>query len=124
MNASTKTADNAAGTATATNDNTSKSTGNVTIGRSARLGELSAGDFDAKASGTIQVSAEIPAGTAMIIDGKGNSAYVPVDDLTSIWNKNWFRGVAVGAAAIVGGVAGHFGMNYFNRKDEVVSETM
>ena len=83
-----------------------------------RMAKLNKETVGSDRAGNVDINADIPADQVLLTDAKGRQIYIPVSDVTSVWNKGWFRGVAMGAAAVVGGVATHFGMGYLMKKSE------
>lgn len=89
-----------------------------------RMAKLSKGTVGSDRAGNVDINADIPADQVLLTDAKGRQIYIPVSDVTSVWNKGWFRGVAMGAAAVIGGVATHFGMGYLAKKSDSSTAAM
>lgn len=83
-----------------------------------RMSKLNKETVGSDRAGNVDINADIPADQVLLTDAKGRQIYIPVSDVTSVWNKGWFRGVAMGAAAVIGGVATHFGMDYLAKKSD------
>ena len=83
-----------------------------------RMAKLNKETVGSDRAGNVDINADIPADQVLLTDAKGRQIYIPVSDVTSVWNKGWFRGVAMGAAAVIGGVATHFGMGYLAKKSD------
>lgn len=89
-----------------------------------RMAKLSKGTVGSDRAGNVDINADIPADQVLLTDATGRQIYIPVSDVTSVWNKGWFRGVAMGAAAVIGGVATHFGMGYLAKKSDSSTAAM
>ena len=89
-----------------------------------RMAKLSKETVGSDRAGNVDINADIPADQVLLTDAKGRQIYIPVSDVTSVWNKGWFRGVAMGAAAVIGGVATHFGMGYLAKKSDSSTAAM